>query len=200
MISNLNRIFQLVILACCVNLNIDAQQFYEGGSWGDNGNGTFNNPVLPADYRDPDVIRVGKDYYMITSTFWMSPGLTILHSRDLVNWAYYSAAVPDITKINKLYTWSNITYQGGIWAPCISYNKKNKLYYIHWGDNALGFFVVTAKDLKGPWSDPKEVTFRGNPIGPRHDNCGILWEDDGSGYMAFNYDTQGNVYVRACLR
>ncbi len=178
--------------------NAFSQQYYQGGVWGDNGDGTFNNPVLPADYRDPDIIRVGSDYYMITSTFWMSPGITILHSKDLVNWSYFSAAVPDITKINKLYTWYNITYPGGIWAPCISYNKKTKLYYIHWGDNALGFFVVTASSIKGPWSDPKEVTFQGKPIGPRHDDCGVLWEEDGNGYMVYNeigFDRQFNNHL-----
>ena len=55
------------------------------GSWGDNGDGTYNNPILPADYSDPDVIRVGEDYFAITSTFQFVPGITVLHSRDMVN-------------------------------------------------------------------------------------------------------------------
>jgi beta-xylosidase len=182
----LNRIFQLVFLAYSINLSINAQQFYQGGSWGDNGNGTFNNPVLPADYRDPDVIRVGADYYMITSTFWMSPGITILHSNDLVNWEYSGAAVTDISAISRKYTWANMKYEGCIWAPCVSYNKKNKTYYIHWGDNTLGFYVVTSKSMKGPWTLPKEVLFGGKALGPWVDDCGVMWDEDGMGYFAYN--------------
>jgi beta-xylosidase len=165
---------------------IKAQKYYTGSSWGDNGNGTFNNPVLPADYRDPDVIRVDKDYYMITSTFWMSPGITILHSKDLVNWEYSGAAITDISTISRKYTWANMAYDGCVWAPSVSYNPKNKTYYIHWGDNILGFYVVKAKSMLGPWTMPTEVLIGGKALGPQVDDCGVMWDDDGMGYFAYN--------------
>jgi beta-xylosidase len=180
------RILTVLTIAIFSTANLTGQSFYTGTSWGDNGDGTFNNPVLPADYRDPDVIRVGSDYYMITSTFWMSPGITILHSNDLVNWEYSGSAVADISTISRKYTWASMKYDGCVWAPCISYNKKNKTFYIHWGDNTLGFYVVTSKSMKGPWTLPVEVKYNEKTIGPNIDDCGVMWDEDGIGYFAYN--------------
>jgi len=78
--------------------------------WGDLGNGRYRNPVLPADYSDLDAIRVGDDYYAISSTFQFSPGMAVLHSRDLVNWETVGHAVSDLTRgviLRRLMGWSS---------------------------------------------------------------------------------------------
>ena len=96
---------------------------YNEGSWGDNGDGTYNNPILPGDYSDPDVIRVGNDYFLITSTFQFVPGITVLHSTDMINWEILGGAIKDITRISDRYNYSRMERYGRIvWAPCITYN------------------------------------------------------------------------------
>ena len=155
------------------------------GNWGDNGNGTYNNPVLPADFSDPDIIRVGSDYYLITSTFTFSPGITILHSSDLVNWEIINAAVNDLTQINPKYSYAHMVGYGRcIWAPCITYNKRNKTFYIHFSTPDDGFYVSATKDIHGRWSDLKQVVKHdGNGFGAGWNDCGVLWDDDGQGYF-----------------
>ncbi len=63
------------------------------GAWGDQGDGTYQNPILPGDYSDLDAIRTGDDFYAISSTFQFSPGIVVLHSKDLVNWSILGHAV-----------------------------------------------------------------------------------------------------------
>ncbi len=82
-------------------LPIHAQQT---GKWGDQGDGTFRNPVIAADYSDPDPLRVGEDYYLVASTFESYPGVTILHSKDLVNWTTIGAALTDLTGVDSAYS------------------------------------------------------------------------------------------------
>ena len=77
-------------------------------AWGDCGDGTYCNPVVPADFSDIDCIRVGEDYYAISSTFQFSPGMTILHSKDLVNWEICGHAVTDLTQISKELGWQRM--------------------------------------------------------------------------------------------
>ena len=104
----------------------------------DLGNGEYQNPILYADYSDPDVCRVGEDYYMTSSSFNCVPGLQILHSRDLVNWQIVGAALP----------WGNVPadkygsvqHGCGVWAPSIRYH--NGLFYIFWGDPDVGVFMT----------------------------------------------------------
>ena len=128
------------------------------GRWGDLGNGKYNNPVLAGDFSDPDIIRVGEDYFLICSTMQLSPGLTVLHSRDLVNWSIINNAVRDLTQISQNYNWNKMNgYSRCIWAPCITYNKKNSTFYIHFGTPDDGFFMVKTRDPFGEWSDAYEV-------------------------------------------
>lgn len=156
------------------------------GAWGDLGNGYYNNPVLPADYSDPDIIRVGSDYFLITSTFVQSPGITVLHSVDLINWEIIGGAVKDITQINSKHDYTVMnTYGRGIWAPCISYNPSNQRFYIHFGDPDFGMYMVYTDDIYGEWSDVQEVVLpNGTGFGSGWDDCGILWDEDGQGYFA----------------
>ena len=112
------------------------------------GDGTFSNPILQADYSDPDVIRVGDDFYMTASSFNSSPGLPILHSKDLVNWQIVNYALPVLPE----QVYNTPQYSKGVWAPCIRYH--NGEYYIFWGDPDFGIYRVKTKDPLGEWEKP----------------------------------------------
>lgn len=179
-------IFSLVILMEVVTVNMTVNAGVNNtGAWGDNGDGTYNNPVLEADYSDPDIIRVGDDYYLVTSTFQLSPGLTILHSTDLVNWKIINSAVKDITQISSSFNYTGMNKYGrGIWAPCLTYNEKNKTFYIHFGTPDEGFFMVKTQDIYGEWSELYQLKKPdGNGFGAGWDDCGVLWDDNGQGYF-----------------
>jgi beta-xylosidase len=89
-------------------------------AWGDQGDGTFVNPVLPADYSDLDAIRVGDDYYAISSTLHLSPGMVVLHSKDLVNWRTVGHVVPDVTRIGPELGGDRMNRYGrGVWPSAL---------------------------------------------------------------------------------
>ena len=166
--------------------------------WGDNEDGTFNNPILPADYSDPDAIRVDDDYFLITSTFQFVPGITVLHSKDMVNWQILGGAVKDITRIRSDYQWKKMPPSGYgriIWAPCITYNRTNNRFYIHFATPDEGMFMVSAtKDgiWQNEWSETEKVTYPdGSGLGAGWDDCGVLWDDDGKGYLVANNFKEG---------
>lgn len=146
-------------------------------TWGDQNNGTYRNPVLPADYSDLDCIRVGEDYYAISSTFQYSPGMIILHSKDLVNWTIKSHAVPDITQISHEMNWDRMNRYGtGIWAGSIRYHQGK--FWIYFGTPNEGYFMTSAKNIEGPWDPLHKV------IGEAGwDDCCPFWDDDGQGYF-----------------
>ena len=157
--------------------------------WGDNGDGTYNNPILPADFSDPDILRVGNDYFLIASTFQLSPGLTVLHSSDLVNWKYIGAAVADITALGTRFAGDKCAgYVCGIWSPCLTYQPRTRTFYIHFGTPDEGMFMVKTKNIYGPWSRVYEVTKPdGAGFGDGWDDCGVLWDDDGQGYFLLTH-------------
>ena len=99
----------------------------------DNGNGTYRNPIIHADYSDPDVIRVGEDFYMTASSFNAVPGLPILHSKDLVNWRIINHVFRQ-QEPNTVFR--KPQHGGGVWAPAIRY--QNGEYYIYYGDPDFG--------------------------------------------------------------
>src|SRR5664279_3462738 len=102
------------------------------GTWGDQGDGTYHNPVLPADYSDIDCIRVGADYYAISSTFQFSPGVVILHSRDLVNWRILGHVVSDVTQIGPEMNWDRMERYGtAIWAGAIRHHAGK--FWVYFG-------------------------------------------------------------------
>ena len=153
-------------ITLCFPLCIHAQ--YVSEVWNpDNGDGTYTNPVLNADYSDPDLCAVGEDYYLTASSFAHIPGLPILRSRDLVNWELIGHALqsqfPDIKAPE---------HGKGVWAPSIRHH--NGEFYIYWGDPDRGVFMVKAKDARGPWSEPVCVI----PGKGMIDTC-PLWDDDG---------------------
>jgi beta-xylosidase len=143
----------------------------------DNGDGTYKNPVINADYSDPDAIRVGDDYYMISSSFNHVPGLPILHSTDLVNWRLTGHALKHLVPADHF---SKVQHGGGVWAPSIRYH--NKEFYIYYPDPDFGIYLVKARNITGPWSDPLLVEAGKGLIDP----C-PLWDSDGRVYLVHAY-------------
>lgn len=139
----------------------------------DLGNGTYKNPVLNADYSDPDAIRVGNDFYLVSSSFEDIPGLPILHSNDLVNWTIIGHALLRQPPVEHF----NIPRHGeGVWAPAIRYY--NNEFYIYYPDPDFGIYLVKAKNPAGPWSDPIMVMPGKGIIDP----CPLV-DDEGQMYL-----------------
>jgi len=143
----------------------------------DLGNGKYKNPVLYADYSDPDVCRVGKDYYMVASSFANAPGLPILHSNDLVNWSVVGYA---IQKMIPEARFSTMQHGNGVWAPSIRYH--NNEFYIYFGDPDAGIYMTKSKQATGPWS-PLTLVKEGKGL---IDAC-PFWDEDGRAYVAHGY-------------
>ena len=151
---------------------------YKSQVWSpDNGDGTFTNPVINADYSDPDVCvgASGEDFYLTASSFNCIPGLPILHSKDLVNWEIINYAIKALPPYDR---YATPQHGNGVWAPSIRYNEYNHTYYIYWGDPDLGVFVVTAKDPAGEWTEPKCVIPGKGMI-----DTTPLWDEDGKCYL-----------------
>ena len=167
-----------LLASLALTLAAMAQSNYKSQVWSpDNGDGTFTNPVINADYSDPDVCvgASGEDFYLTASSFAHIPGLPILHSKDLVNWKIVNHAIKALPPYDRY----NVPQHGnGVWAPSIRYNQNNKLYYIYWGDPDLGVFVTTAKDPEGEWTEPKCIISGKGMI----DTC-PLWDEDGRCYL-----------------
>jgi xylan 1,4-beta-xylosidase len=118
----------------------------------------IQNPILPGFNPDPSILCTGEDYYIATSTFEWFPGIAIYHSRNLKDWKLHSHALTEESQLNL----SRLPSAKGVWAPCLTYNKREKLYYLAYSlmysHNARYFdvdnFVVTSTSLEGPWSEP----------------------------------------------
>ncbi len=160
-----------LLLLSSVLTPLNAQN-YVSQVWNpDNGNGTYTNPVINADYSDPDVIGVGDDYYLTASSFQCMPGLPILHSKDLVNWEIIGHA------LTKPYFSQNVPSHGnGVWAPCMRYH--NGEFYIYWGDPDRGVYMVKTKNPAGEWEKPVRVIKGKGMI-----DTSPLWDDDGRCYL-----------------
>lgn len=143
----------------------------------DNGDGTYTNPVINADYSDPDAIRVGDDFYLVASSFDAVPGLPILHSRDLVNWSIIGHALKRQPPYD---VFSKTQHGNGVWAPSIRYHKNE--FYIYYPDPDFGIYMVKAKSITGPWSNPVLVEAGRGLIDP----C-PLWDTDGKLYLVHAY-------------
>jgi beta-xylosidase len=153
--------------------------------WGDQGDGTYRNPVLPADYSDLDCIRVGPDYYAISSTFQYSPGVVILHSRDLVNWSILGHVVDDLTQIGTELNWDRMNRYGrGVWAGAIRYHGGK--FWVYFGTPDEGYFMSTASNPAGPWQ-PLHCVMRA----AGWDDCCPFWDDDGQGYLVGTHFKDG---------
>ena len=152
--------------------------------WGDQGNGTYRNPVLNIDFSDPDVIRVGHKYYMVASDFHFL-GMQVLESDDMVNWQYISQIYNrfDEPGWNK-----NKHYAGGSWAPAIRYH--DGLYYVYFCTPEEGLYMSTAKDPHGPWA-PLHLVKR---VPKWEDPC-PFWDEDGQAYLGRSKHGAGPIIV-----
>lgn len=151
-------------------------------SWtADNGNGTFTNPLFYDEFSDPDILRVGDDFYLAGTTMHTVPGLVILHSKDLVNWENISYCFDRFDFDDEAFSLKNHKeiYGQGIWAPCIRY--ANGQFYVFSNINGKGLQCYTAKDIKGPWTHH-------NMKGDIYD-LGVLFDDDGKIYAIHGYGT-----------
>lgn len=162
----------MVALTLFTTTSIRAQKFHS-----DNGDGTFTNPVIAADFPDPDVIRVGDTYYMVSTTMFVFPGVTVLKSKDLVNWEYCSNAAPrfdfhpcyDLDGCNR--------YGHGQWATSIKYNKGK--FYLLFITLDEGGFLCSADKAEGPWEIRKLPKGFYDP--------GLFFDEDGRIYVAHGY-------------
>lgn len=169
-----------VLKWCCfvAAMALPAAVLAQSATWmADLGNGSYKNPVLHADYSDPDAIRVGDDYYMTASSFNCMPGLPILHSKDLVNWRLINHALPKLEPEN---VYNMPQHGNGVWAPSIAYY--NNTFYIYYPDPDYGIFMISAKDPAGVWSKPVLVLPGKGIIDPA-----TLKDDNGQLYLAVSW-------------
>ena len=170
-----------LILATLAALPMMVMGQYKSQVWSpDNGDGTYTNPVINADYSDPDVCvgASGEDYYMTASSFQCSPGLPILHSKDLVNWEIINYAIGSLYEGDEqlLSHFSKPQHGNGVWAPSIRYHQG--WYYIYWGDPDYGVYMVKTQDPAGEWTKPLCVI-----KGQGYIDTTPLWDDDGRCYL-----------------
>lgn len=171
--------FQFLIVLLISIVTVFAQQKDTvSNTWvADNGDGSYKNPILHSDYSDPDVIRVGNDYYMTASSFNYVPGLPILHSKDLVNWKLINYA---LKKQPPFDVFDKVQHGNGVWAPCIRYH--NKEFYIFYPDPDYGIYMVKTKNPHENWSNPLLIKEGKGIIDPTP-----LWDDDGKVYLAYAF-------------
>lgn len=154
----------------------------------------YRNPILPADYSDPDVIRVGDTYYLVASSFHFSPGVPILASKDLVHWTIVGHVLPKLpfapeydlpgpvptddagARMPREMRTSGQRYAGGVWAPSIRHHDGQ--FYVYFATPYEGIFMSTAARAEGPWSPPVAVV-----PGPGLEDPCPFWDDDGKAYL-----------------
>ncbi len=170
----MRRILLLLLTSYLLPLPSSAQ------SWtADNGNGTYTNPLFYDEFSDPDILRVGDDYYLAGTTMHTVPGLVILHSKDLVNWENISYCFDRFDFGDDAFSLRNHQeiYGQGIWAPCIRY--ANGQFYVYSNVNGKGLQCYTSKDIRGPW---KHHNMQG-----RIYDLSVLFDDDGKIYAIHGY-------------
>lgn len=175
----MKQILTLFTVFFFLTTGLGAQQKpYVSKVWSpDNGDGTYKNPVINADYSDPDAIRVGDDFYMTASSFDQVPGLPILHSKDLVNWQLIGHALPQQIPLE---VFNKNQHGNGVWAPAIRYH--NGEFYIYCPDPDFGIYMTKSKDISGPWSHPVLIEAGKGLIDP----C-PFWDEDGRVYLAYAF-------------
>ena len=146
-----------------------------GQGWtADNGNGTYSNPLFYEEFEDPDVIRVGDDYYLAGTTMHMNPAVIVLHSKDLVNWELASYCIDRLDLGPAFRLEGGDIYGQGIWAPAIRYH--DGMFYVFCNVNRVGLQIFRSKSASGPWER--------NQIEGFHD-LSVLFDDDGKIYLVY---------------
>ncbi|MAO44523.1 MULTISPECIES: glycoside hydrolase family 43 protein [Leeuwenhoekiella] len=163
-----------LLIFLCSSCLIAQQKTYVSEVWiADQGDGTYKNPIIHADYSDPDVVQWGDDYFMTSSSFNAAPGLPILHSKDLVNWELVNYALPKQVPVKHFNT---PQHGNGVWAPSIRVH--NNELYIYWGDPDFGIYMVKTDDPFGNWEEPVLMMEAKGAIDPSP-----LWDEDGKAYL-----------------
>jgi len=154
------------------------------GSWGDQGNGTYINPILNADYSDPDVIRVGDKYYMVCSEFHFM-GMPVLESTDMVNWKIIAQVFRSIDLPG--YS-TNERYAGGTWAPALRYH--NNRFWMYVCTPGEGLLMSSSEKPEGPW-DPLHLV----QATPGWEDPCPFWDDDGTAYLGRSQVGAGPIII-----
>ncbi len=170
------RLTLFSLVATCV-MSAMADEYVSEVWSPDLGNGKYINPIIDADYSDPDVVRVGDDYYMTASSFSDIPGLPVLHSKDLVNWTIIDHAIAEMPDYAKFKT---PNHGNAVWAPSIRYH--NGEFFIYYGDPDLGIFMTKTKNPAGPW-EPLTLVHKAKGI----IDCCPFWDEDGKAYLPHGY-------------
>jgi beta-xylosidase len=145
--------------------------------FGNQGDGSYANPILPGDYQNTDVVRVGGDYYYITATKALAPGMMVLHSNDLVSWTAIGHVASDITQLGARYNYDQMNgEESGIWAGAIAYH--DDLFYVYFTTPDEGIYVSTATNPAGPWDPLTQLMGAAGWDDP----C-PFWDDDGRAYL-----------------
>ncbi|WP_394435084.1 glycoside hydrolase family 43 protein [Streptomyces sp. SGAir0957] len=145
---------------------------------GDLGDGTYRNPVLGADWSDPDVLRVGDDFYLTASSFGRVPGLPLLHSRDLVNWTLVGHA---LDRLEPAEAFTTPRHDCGVWAPSLRHHDGR--FWIFWGDPDHGVHQINAPSVRGPWTAPHLLKAGKGLI----DACPLWDEESGEAFLVHAY-------------
>ncbi len=173
------KICLLLFLSLMPIIHSVAQEACDGQTWvADNGNGTFTNPLFYEEFSDPDMIRVGDDYYLTGTTMHTMPGLPVLHSKDMVNWELISYAAPRLDMGPELRMEDGKDFYGqGIWAPCIRFH--NDTFYIFSNVNGYGTQIYYTTDPRGTWQH--------KTMNAKLHDLTILFDDDGKIYSVWGY-------------
>lgn len=190
-----------------VGLGASAAYSQPTGSWGDQGNGRFRNPILESNFPDNDVIRVKDTFYMMSSTNHWAPGMIILKSRDLVNWQFSNAIMPAPITYDRAFDMGQrpALVSRGTWAGSFGYN--GEFYFAYWCTNTAAgqprhpykILFAKARSIEGPWTEPRELTWPdGSSINTT--DPGVMWELDArKAWIGFSNDTidRGRVKIYA---
>ena len=181
-----------VLIAAVALMPLVASAQYRSEVWcPDNGDGTYTNPVINADYSDPDACAVGDDYYLTASSFNCMPGLPILHSKDMVNWTIIGHA---LQKQEPEEMFNVPSHGNGVWAPSIRHHDGK--FYIYWGDPDNGVFMVRADNPAGPWEKPVCVIQGKGMI-----DTTPLWDEDGRCYLVYAWANSRSRFASViCVR
>lgn len=177
------KLFVSLIMLSGVSLGLRGQETYKSAVWSaDLGDGRYQNPILYADYSDPDVCRVGDDFYMTASSFNAVPGLPILHSKDMVNWRLINHAIDELTAEEGMPDnfFDKPQHGNGVWAPAIRYHKGE--FFIYYGDPDFGIYMTKTKDPAGVW-EPLKLVKAGKGL---IDAC-PFWDENGKAYLVHAY-------------
>jgi len=170
------------LLCLCVSALATAPALaQQTGTWGDQGDGTYRNPILNADYPDVDVEKLGDTYYMISSKQHMAPGMVILQSKDMVNWTTIGHVWPRLSWDPK-YNWDQMAgYRFGVWAGDLAYHQGR--WYCYQVDTTNGLYMSSAPDIRGPWTEPHLMLAK-----TRWTDPAVYWDDRArQAYLVCNF-------------